>query len=137
MRPSRPRNAAVRGRIFHRHSIYPGQIQDMNQISRVGSTVSFVFYEKEDLSLQRHNPNKCAFLQKRDLDDFRHRVAHLASDRSTMSNLDDPTIFQRPIQQDKQDGYGVEAGTGTRGDTEDVRALGSTLDEQHFVIPEG
>lgn len=54
-----------------------------------------------------------------------------------MSNLDAPIIFQRPIQQDKQDGYGVEAGTGARDDTEVERALDSTLDEQHFVIPEG
>ena len=110
----------------------------MNQFSRIESILSLVSYQREHLSLQRYKLNKCAFLQKRDLDDdFRHRVAHLGSDRCTMSNPDAPTIFQRPIQQDKQDGYGFEAGLGARGDTEDVRALDSTLDEQQFVIPEG
>lgn len=54
-----------------------------------------------------------------------------------MSALEAPVIFQRPIEQDKQDGYGLETGAEARGDAEREMVLDSTPDEQYFVIPEG
>lgn len=54
-----------------------------------------------------------------------------------MSSLPAPVIFQRPIEPDKQDEYGVEAGAEARGGTENEMVLDSIPEEQYFVIPEG
>lgn len=54
-----------------------------------------------------------------------------------MSALDAPVIFQRPIEQDKQGDYGVEAGAEARGDADGEMVLDSAPEEQYFVVPEG
>lgn len=53
-----------------------------------------------------------------------------------MSALEAPVIFQRSIEQDKQDDSGLETGAEARGDEEREMVLDLTPDEQYFVIPE-